>query len=276
MSTQSTDDMRQSSASQMLGLGSDVTGLGGDASTAPSQISHPPSRRQGQAFVMRQSESDIPEDFGPYEMSRADRIPGHNRSVAWLMRAMEAVGGWVEDHQINSVSDTVTLQFQAGGSSTSLYRIRVTVRKDLIQAFEEKVPEMLARGDDMTAVLRFFGPHLFGFDVWGGVVADRNGWNGWTHICIESAVPAGVWTKDHDSHILDAVTGLVLALADDLNTAKRPEMYTLRHYLISKLQFFWLMRDSDSLNLSFQEMMDIGTELSHIAGHHEGYEEGFD
>jgi len=232
--------------------------------------------RQSSAFVMRQSEPDIPEDFGPYEMFRADRIPGHNRSVAWLMRAMEAVGGWVEDHQINSVIDTVTLQFQAGGSSTSLYRIRVTVRKDLLQAFEEKVPEMLARGDDMTAVLRFFGPHLFGFDVWGGVDADRNGWNDWTHICIESAVPAGVWTKDHDCHILDAVTGLVLALADDLNSAKRPEMYTLRDYLISKLQFLWLMRDSDSLNLSFQEMMDIGTELSHIARCHAEYGEAFD
>jgi hypothetical protein len=197
-------------------------------------------------------------DFGCFEVFRADNIHGHNRSIVYLETICEINGCSITERK-EEYSSKPGVTIHMVGRSRTEYKIKVTCEPKLIDALDRKITNWDCDDEELLTALSTFCPSLIAFDLYA---YDPLG-NSWNGICIDAATESEFGQEVKTPHVLDVVAGVVLAMADDLHTARWDKMNTLRRNLLRYLRNVWLFSD-DPYPETISELAEIGAELNTI------------
>jgi hypothetical protein len=201
---------------------------------------------------------DSEDDFGLFEVFRANNIPGHNKSIQLLASLLESDNYTVSELKAEYNNGPGITIFTHGSSNTE-YKIEVFSQPILLAAFDNKMSNLDNDDSKILTVLSTFCPLIIKFKTYFYKPIEHN----WCEICIESAEAAEFGENREAPHRLDTVASLALALVDDLTSAKFKSMFTLRRSLLRYWKTTLLLNENVNFE-SLSDFMRIGVELFEI------------
>jgi len=194
---------------------------------------------------------------GVFKEFAADGIPGHNRSLLHAHAITRMIGAKVTI-QREEWREGPGLMIGVKGKTEIEYKIIVELNKTLLKEFDLVVGRLLDGGDDKHKLLFNFCRLLIKWKVVSYCPRSRS----WDRICIEPSQLDGPNTASEKMpHVMDQVACLVLALFDDINTAKtEPKMGSLRHHILNNWRVSWLLNGGYD-SISHDELCKISCDL---------------
>jgi hypothetical protein len=205
-----------------------------------------------------ENRDDSEDDFGLFEVFRANSIPGHNKSIQMLASALDN-----ENYTISELkpqySNGPGVNIFTHGSSGTEYKIEVYTNPIILNALDKKMVGFDNDDPQVITILSTFCPLVIDFTVYAYSPVDTS----WNSICVDSVKVADYGENDLMPHRLDTVVSLLLILVDDLTNAKLVQMFTIRRNLLRHWKSIWLLNKSTSID-SIDDFIRIGTELFNI------------
>jgi hypothetical protein len=198
------------------------------------------------------------DDFGIFEVFRANNIPGHNKSIQLLASLLESDNYAISELKAEYNNGPGITIFTHGSSNTE-YKIEVFSQPILLAAFDNKMANLDDDGSKILTILSTFCPLIIQFKVYAHNPIDCS----WDSICIEPVKVSDFSENQTMPHLLDVTASVALALVDDLTSAKFESMSTLRRSLLRHWKYVWLLNKNSSLD-SIDEFVRIGAELFNI------------
>jgi hypothetical protein len=198
------------------------------------------------------------DDYGLFEVFRANSIPGHNKSIQMLASVLDN-----ENHTISELkpqySNGPGVNIFTHGSSGTEYKIEVFSNPIILNAFDKKMAGFDNDDSKTITILSTFCPLVIDFKLYAYNPADSS----WNSICVDAVKVADYGENGLMPHRLDAVVSLLLILADDLINAKLGPMNTIRRSLLRNWKSVWLLNKNTNID-SIDDFVRIGTELFNI------------
>jgi len=198
------------------------------------------------------------DNFGIFEVFRANNIPGHNKSIQLLASILESDNYTVSELKAEYNNGPGITIFTDGTSNTG-YKIEVFSQPILLAAFDNKMANLDNDDSKILTILSSFCPLIIKFKTYFYKPIEHS----WCEICIESEKVADFGENRKTPHKLDAVASLALALVDDLTSAKLKSMFTLRRSLLRYWKTTLLLNENVNFE-SISDFMRIGVELFDI------------
>jgi len=205
-----------------------------------------------------ENRDDSEDDFGLFEVFRANSIPGHNKSIQMLASVLDN-----ENYTISELkpqySNGPGVNIFTHGSSGTEYKIEVYTNPIILNALDKKMVGFDNDDPQVITILSTFCPLVIDFKVYAYCPADSS----WNSICVDSVKVADYGENDLMPHRLDTVVSLLLILVDDLTNAKLVQMFTIRRNLLRHWKSVWLLDKNTNID-SIDDFIRIGTELFNI------------
>jgi len=198
------------------------------------------------------------DDFGIFEVFRANYIPGHNKSIQLLASLLESDNYTVSELKPEYKNGPGITIFTTGSSGTE-YKLEVFTNPIQLTAFDNKMANLDDDGSKVLTILSAFCPLIIQFKIYAHHPIDCS----WDSICIEPVEVANFAENQTMPHRLDVAASVALALVDDLTSAKLESMFTLRRYLLRNWRTNLLLNENVSFD-SIGDFMRIGVELFEI------------
>lgn len=198
------------------------------------------------------------DDFGIFEVFRANNIPGHNKSIQLLASLLESDNYTVSELK-PEYKNGPGITISTTGSSGTEYKLEVFTNPIQLTAFDNKMANLDDDSSKILTILSTFCPLIIQFKVYAHNPIDCS----WDSICIEPVKVSDFSENQTMPHLLDVTASVALALVDDLTSAKFESMSTLRRSLLRHWKNVWLLNKNTSLD-SIDEFVCIGTELFNI------------
>ena len=196
---------------------------------------------------------------------RHDGIPGHNASLTWLSYICEESNALVQPNPAGYEGRKVLIDLE--GKSGSLYRIEVVFNENMADALAEKLGwgnreykwknrtldcDLVEVTNPFVTDIQRLLNEITLYKI--NVQTFQHGRGYWTGICIQA--------RHFPEHGADAVAAIVMALNDDMESAKLPEMDTLRNSLIDNMLTSWVFHPRP--RVTFEEASDYIKEIVKI------------
>ena len=196
-----------------------------------------------------------------------DGLDGHNKSVQWLLESCEFLGAQVEGKPSDNHYDSDLFEIRLSGKDSGVeYRIKVQFRPEIMRMLAKRIGEVDLDSFKATETLSAPFSRMVEFDTMWYDHTKRE----WQRFCIvpkslrQSRVTdvqdiGGIYPETQ-VWPLDRIVSLMHALNDDLRSATKPEMDTLRRELCSAYPLAWFAGMTDE-RLDFEE---VSTYVSHL------------